>query len=115
MNIFEKSLNLGVGLFAYTRDKVEEAVQELVDKGQVAKNDAKDFANELMAKGEEQRNELGKVINEEVKKVLSSMNYVKKEEAYSSPELKQYIKEQITEVLNEMGISSNNNKEKSEE
>ena len=39
-NILEKSLSLGFGLFAYSREKIEKIVDELVNKGEVTKKDA---------------------------------------------------------------------------
>jgi polyhydroxyalkanoate synthesis regulator phasin len=36
-NFLEKSFNFGLGLFLYSREKVEELVEELVSKGDIAK------------------------------------------------------------------------------
>ena len=44
LKAFEKSINLGLGLLLYSREKVEEFVEELVSKGEVSKNDARQFA-----------------------------------------------------------------------
>jgi len=54
-NAFEKSINLGLGLLLYSREKVEEFVEELVGKGEVSKKDARQFASELVQRGEEQK------------------------------------------------------------
>ena len=36
-NAFEKTINLGLGFLLYSREKVEEVVEELVGRGEVAK------------------------------------------------------------------------------
>lgn len=48
--ILEKSINIGLGLFLYSREKIEAVVDELVNKGEVARKDAKDLVNDLVKK-----------------------------------------------------------------
>ena len=64
-NLFEKSINMGFGLFAYSREKIESMVEELVNKGEIARKDAQKFASDLIKKGEEQREELLNVFKSE--------------------------------------------------
>lgn len=108
-NLFEKSINLGLGLFVYSREKVEEMVEELVNKGEIAKKDAGQFAGELVKKGEEQREELKKLIKDEVEEVLKLMNVAKKEDLVKKDEISQIVREQIIQVINEQGIAKNAN------
>jgi polyhydroxyalkanoate synthesis regulator phasin len=106
-NLFEKSINLGLGLFVYSREKVEEMVEELVNKGEVAKKDARQFANELTKKGEEQREELKKLIKDEIAETLKLMNVAKTEDLITKDEISQIVREQIIQVINEQGITKN--------
>jgi polyhydroxyalkanoate synthesis regulator phasin len=108
-NFFEKSINLGLGLFVYSREKVEEMVEELVSKGEIAKKDARQFAGELVKKGEEQREELKKLIKDEVTETLNLMNVAKKEDLVTKDEINQIVREQIIQVINEQGIAKNAN------
>ena len=105
MNFFEKSIDLGLGLFAYSREKVEELVEELVNKGEVAKKDARQFAAELVKKGEEQRDELKKLIKEEVVEALNYVNAAKKEDIVTREEISRIVREQVVQVLREQGIT----------
>ena len=57
-SVLEKSLDLGFGLFAYSKEKIENIVDELVNKGEVTKKDAEGFVRDLAKKGEEQREEI---------------------------------------------------------
>lgn len=100
-NSFEKSVNLGLGLLLYSREKVEEFVEELVGKGEVAKKDARQFAAELTQKGEEQREQLKKLISVEVTKALGHVNVAKKEDLVTKEEITEIVREQVRQALRE--------------
>jgi polyhydroxyalkanoate synthesis regulator phasin len=100
-NSFEKSVNLGLGLLLYSREKVEEFVEELVGKGEVAKKDARQFAAELMQRGEEQREELKNLIQSEVTKALDHVSVAKKEDLVTKEEITEIVREQVRQALRE--------------
>lgn len=104
-NLFEKSINLGFGLFAYSKEKIEEVVEELVSKGEVAKKDARQFAGDLMKRGEEQKSELKNMIKDEVSKALDHLNVAKKDDVPTKSEIAEIVREQVLQVLNEQGIA----------
>lgn len=101
LNSFEKSINLGLGLLVYSREKVEELVEELVSKGEVAKKDARQFAGELVKRGEEQREELKKLIQNEVIIALDHVNVAKKDDLITQNEIREIVREQIQQALRE--------------
>jgi polyhydroxyalkanoate synthesis regulator phasin len=109
LNSFEKSINLGLGLLVYSREKIEELVEELVNKGEVAKKDARQFAGELVQRGEEQREELKKMIQSEVAKALDNVHVAKKEDIVTKDEIREIVREQIQQALTEQGFSNNGN------
>ncbi len=94
--IVEKSINFGLGLAVYSREKIEELVEEMVQKGEVAQKDARQFANDLVKKGEEQRDEMKKLVNDEVTAVLDKMDLARKSD----------IKEQVAAALREAGLGA---------
>ena len=100
-NSFEKSVNLGLGLLLYSREKVEEFVEEMVGKGEVAKKDARQFAAELTQRGEEQREELKNLIQGEVTKALDQVSVAKKEDLVTKEEITEIIREQVRQALQE--------------
>ena len=106
-NAFEKSINIGLGLLLYSREKVEELVEELVGKGEVSKKDARQFAGELMQRGEEQREELKKLIQSEVANALVHVNVAKKEDLVTKDEIREIVREQMQQVLREQGCLKN--------
>jgi len=106
-NAFDKTINLGLGLLQYSRKKVDEVVKELVDKGEVAQKDARQFASGLMQRGEEQRGELKKLIQSEVTKALDHVNVARKEDLVTKDEIREIVREQVRQVLREQGCSKN--------
>ncbi len=108
-NIFEKSINLGLGIFVYSREKIEDLVEELVSKGEVAHKDARKFTQELIKRGEEQREELKKLIKDEVEEALNHVNVVREEDIVTKDEITQIVREEIMQVLQEKGITKNDN------
>jgi len=55
-------------------------VDELVNKGEVARNDAKDLVNDLVKKGEEQREDFKKMVKDEILEALDAKNIALKED-----------------------------------
>lgn len=68
-SILEKTLLMGLGVFTLTREKVREAVNELVQDEGVEPEEAQKLADALVAKGEEERRELRDMIRKEVRSV----------------------------------------------
>jgi len=98
-NLLERSMNLGLGIFAYSREKIEAVVDELVNKGEVSRKDAQKLVSDLVKKGEEQREELKKLIKDEIKESLDSVNVARKEDLLTKDDIKNIIREQLIQVL----------------
>lgn len=88
-SIFEDTINIGFGLFAYSREKLEEIVERMVQKGDVPKKDASSFVSELAAKGEMERKELKKIIGDEVKDAMEVVKPITRDE------IRQIIREEM--------------------
>ena len=70
----EDSISFGIGLFSYSKEKVEKAVEKMVEKGSIAREDASDFSKELISRGEEQREEIKKIVDERIQKAQDKFN-----------------------------------------
>ena len=68
-NILEKTLLMGLGVFTLTREKVREAINELVEEEGVEPEEAQKLADALITKGEKEREELRALIRQEVDRV----------------------------------------------
>jgi polyhydroxyalkanoate synthesis regulator phasin len=68
-SILEKTLLIGLGVFTLTREKVREAVNELVEEEGVEPEEAQKLADALVTKGEKEREELRGMIRQEMSRV----------------------------------------------
>lgn len=97
--LIEDVLNLGIGLFAYSRDMIEETVEKMVESGTVAKKDASSFAAELAKKGETEREELKKLVDERISKASDAFdNRIK---PVTKDEVRAIVKEEIEAYFKE--------------
>ncbi len=72
-NFIEKGMLLGLGVLTLTRDKVAQAVNNLVEEGEVQEEEAANIIDKLVARGEEERQELRRLIREELDKARASV------------------------------------------
>jgi polyhydroxyalkanoate synthesis regulator phasin len=72
LELIRKSLLAGLGAGVITKEKAQQAAQELVDEGKLAADDAKQFVDRLMEGANEQREELQAGIRDAVRKALDS-------------------------------------------
>lgn len=105
LNILERSINLGLGMFSYSKEKIEELVDELVEKGDVSKKDAKSLVNDLVKRGKEQREEFKMIIKEEFINPLDLKSLARKEDLIEKEEMRSIIREEIINVLNELEVA----------
>lgn len=70
----------GLGVLVLTQEKIEEFIEELTKKGEIAQRENKELLTEIIEKGEEKRKEIEGKIREKVKKVLSQMNVATKDD-----------------------------------
>ena len=91
--IIEDVFNFGLGLFSYSRERIEETVDKMVESGSLAKKDASAFAAELVKKGEQEREELKKFVDDRISK--ASNTFDNKYKPVTKDEVRAIIKEEI--------------------
>jgi polyhydroxyalkanoate synthesis regulator phasin len=64
---------LGLGMLTLTRDKVVQAVNSLVEEGEVKAEEAPSIVDRLVTRGEEERAELRKMMRDELDKLRINM------------------------------------------
>lgn len=69
IRLIEKSMLLGLGVLTLTKEKVAQAVNSLVEEGEVKAEDAPSIIDRLVTRGEEEREELRKLMREELDKL----------------------------------------------
>jgi len=65
----EKSLLAGMGVLTLTRDKVTQAVDKLVEAGEVKPEEAPGIVDKLVTRGETERGELRKLVRQELDRI----------------------------------------------
>ncbi|MGO3018254.1 MAG: hypothetical protein ACTIH2_03790 [Anaerococcus sp.] len=108
-NNFEKlirdSIDFGAGVFYYSKDRIENFVDQMVERGEISRYEADDMFTKLLEKGKDQRAEIERITRENIKDYLKLNEYVKKSD------LDFYIKEEVKRQVENL----NKNKEEQEE
>ena len=78
--LIERSFLAGIGLLSMTHDKAQKIVDELIQRGEVQKGEAKDWVEQLVHRGEEERQAIRKLIHDEVKSALDELGLATKED-----------------------------------
>lgn len=71
---------IGLGGALLAKEKVEKELSELVDKGKLNKEEARDFIDKAKAKGEEEEKEFKAHLKEVIKEALEEMGVATKED-----------------------------------
>lgn len=72
-DLLRKTYLLGLGLASLTREKVEEVVDDLVKKGEVAEKDRKQVMSDILERAREEQQKLTETIKDSVHKVVGEM------------------------------------------
>jgi polyhydroxyalkanoate synthesis regulator phasin len=79
-DIIEKSINLGLGIAATTKEKVESLVDELIAKGQLKKEEKSAAVKEVLNKLEKSENEFKEKTRAVVNETVSNFGFATKKE-----------------------------------
>ncbi len=74
IELLKKITWTGLGLAFLTKEKLEEAAKEIIDKGKLSEQEAKDFIEELKKKSLQAKEDLEKLIEERVNNTIKKMN-----------------------------------------
>lgn len=78
LDVIRKSILAGVGAIAYTEEKVQELVNEFVQKGEISQKEGESLFHELQQVIDSQRTKLTTTVEEQVTKILKELNLVTK-------------------------------------
>ncbi len=82
-------ITLGVGSALLAKEKVEEELKELIEKGKMSKEEAQELLDKAKTKGEEQERALKEEIKKSLKEVIDEMGLATKKDL---EELKEALK-----------------------
>ena len=89
MDFVKKSMVIGVGLATLTREKVEQTINELIEKGEMSEKEGKDAVDDLMKKSKEVTKGLTEKVEKIVADTLEKLNIPTRKEFL---ELKEKVK-----------------------
>ena len=73
-DFIKKAIFIGAGLASLTAEKIEEAVKEIVNKGDLTEKQGKELVQELKEKSAKARKELGEWIDKMINDTLQKLN-----------------------------------------
>jgi len=79
-DFLKKTLHFGIGLFDYTKEKVESLVEEMVRRGEVSRQESSQAVEELWAKAKEEQAAFWDKMKTLINKVVDDMALVKRSE-----------------------------------
>jgi polyhydroxyalkanoate synthesis regulator phasin len=91
LELIRKTLLAGLGAGVITKEKAQQAAQELVDEGKLAADDAKQFVDRLLEGANQQREEIQAGIRDAVHKALDSADVARAQDL-------QVIKQQLADL-----------------
>lgn len=98
-HIVRKTLDFGLGLAMYSKDKIEALVEEMVNKGEVARKDARKLADDLVKKGEDSRAEIRTLVSDEVHSALKTLGIAKDDSPFDQERLDRLVAEKVEQAL----------------
>ncbi len=93
-NFIEDTINFGFGLFTFSREKIEQTVEHLVETGKLERKDAQGFTRDLIQKGNEHRTEVRQMITEEIRAALNETG-LSNEGSITKEDIRAIIREEL--------------------
>ncbi len=94
-NLIDDTINFSFGLFAYSREKIEQLVEKMVDMGKVERKDAQSFTHDLIEKGDDQRKEIKHMIAEELRSALQEIGLTN-DNRLTKDDIRAVVREEIS-------------------
>lgn len=68
--LFARSLDLGLGALTLTKEAAQKAMDELVHKGEISREESKHLVERMLERGKEQKEHLDQLVRDAVDKAL---------------------------------------------
>jgi poly(hydroxyalkanoate) granule-associated protein len=80
LDSIHKMFLAGVGLAAMTKDKIDEHIKELVEKGKLTEKEGREMADDMLKKSKQAKEDLEKQVEKLVQQALDTLNVASKED-----------------------------------
>ena len=91
---------IGAGLWAITEDRINELVKELVNKGDINKEEGKKVVQDMLEERKKQKLDLEKKISEKVQESISKIDVFTKKDMSELESRIQTLEEEIQKIKN---------------
>ena len=91
---------IGAGLWAITEDRINELVKELVDKGDINKEEGKKVVQDMLEERKKQKLDLEKKISEQIQESISKIDVFTKKDMSELESRIQTLEEEIQKIKN---------------
>ncbi len=71
---------IGAGLCAMTEEKIDVLVKDLVDKGDINKEEGKKLVMDMLEESKKQKNDLEKKISEKIQETISKADFISRKD-----------------------------------
>jgi polyhydroxyalkanoate synthesis regulator phasin len=79
-DLFKKTISFGIGLFDYTKEKVETLVEEMVKRGELNKQESSQAVEELWQRAEKEQSAFWEKVKEFINRIVDEMPLVRRSE-----------------------------------
>jgi polyhydroxyalkanoate synthesis regulator phasin len=93
--VIKKSILAGIGVLAFTEEKVQEIIDDFVQKGKLTQKEAESLMNEVQKVIHENKAKLTAMIDERVKYIIDELNLLTKDDL---AEMEKNMKNDLTKV-----------------
>jgi len=93
--IMKKSLFAGIGAVAMTEDKIQELIDDFVQKGEISEKEGDSLVKEFRDAVDEQRSKILQTIDERVQSVLHELHLVTRDDI---TDLEQHLKKDFAKI-----------------
>ncbi len=91
---------IGAGLWAMTEEKIDELVKDLVDKGDISKEEGKKVIQDMVDESKKQKVDLEKKISEKIQDSISKADIFTRKDMHELESRLRTLEEEIERVKN---------------
>lgn len=77
-DLLKKSMLAGLGFAVVSKEKIEESVRELIEKGNISEQEGRKLVQEMIGNAEKAKGDMEKMVDKYVEKALNRMDIVRK-------------------------------------
>lgn len=98
--LWKKATLFGIGMWALTEEKIQDFTDELIENGEMRKEEGKKFVRELMDEQKKQKEEMENKINAKIQETFKRADYATKDEVKDLKETIKGLENKIDMLVN---------------